>query len=306
MQEKRKKKRTLWHHLLGDLLKLLLAPVGVTVLIEQPLMTDSPRVDILLLKRESSSWTTEQLRRLPDGLRSSSARHLILEFKYTESLTLHMFSKADGYLAMYQEKQSLKNEDVELFMVSAKTPRQAFRTLLQYSEAEARGVYRSTNPLLQRIHLICLNELQPEPHNVFMKCFASRTNEKRKAFSLIRRELQSDLSTQLYWFVRGLWRHWFKKGKVEMSEVLTTQEVLEMGKIWGDNFFSVVTPEEAFSHYKAEDAARYYKPEELLNHVEPKDAARFYKSEELLSALSLEEIEAYLRRVKQDKKASQN
>lgn len=278
-QPKAKKKRTLWHHLLGDLLKLLLAPVGITVYIEQPLMTDSPRVDILLLKRESSSWTTEQLRRLPDGLRSSSARHLILEFKYTESLTLHMFLKAGGYLAMYQEKQSLKDEDVELFMISAKTPRQAFRTLLQYTEAEAPGVYRSTNPLLQRIHLICLNQLQPQPHNAFIKCFSSRPNEKRKAFSLIQRELERHLSTQLYWFISGLWKHWFKKGKTEMREPLTTEDVLEMGKMWGDAFLATVPPQEYLSHHKPE---------------------------EVLSGFSLEEIEAYLRKAKSKQETKQN
>ncbi|MGB0385780.1 MAG: hypothetical protein ACPGWR_13250 [Ardenticatenaceae bacterium] len=297
MDEQTKKKRTLWHRLLGDLLKLLLAPVGITVHIEQPLMTESPRVDILLLKREQRTWTAEQLLRLPDGLRSSQARHLILEFKYTESLTLLMIQKICGYLAMYQGKQKLQNEDVELFIISAKTPQKAFRSLFQYSEAEARGVYRSTNPVLERIHLICLNELKPEPHNAFIKCFASRSNEKRKAFSLIRRELQSDLSTQLYWFIKGLWEHWFKKGKAQMGEPLTTEKVLEIGKMWTDDFFSIVPPEEAFSHYKPEDAARFYKPQEM---------ARFYKPEELLSGLPVEEIEAYLRRIKSNKNSEQN
>jgi len=287
-QTKKKKKRTLWHRLLGDLLKLLLAPVGITVHIEQPLMTESPRVDILLLKRELTTWTAEQLLRVPDGLRSSRARHLILEFKYTESFTLLMMQKICGYLAMYQDKQKLKDEDVELFVISAKTPQQAFRSRFGYSEAEARGVYRSINPVLERIHLICLNQLKPEPHNAFIKCFASRTNEKRKAFSLIRRELQSDLSTQLYWFIKGLWEHWFKKGKAEMREPLTTEDVLEMGKMWSDNLFSIVPPEEAFSYYKPEDAARFYKPQELL------------------SGLPVEEIEAYLRNLKSNQKTEQN
>ena len=226
-----------------------------------------------------------------------------------------MFLKTCGYLAMYQEHQNLKDEDVELFVISAKTPRQAFRTLLQYSEAEAPGVYRSTIPLLQRIHLICLNQLQPEPHNAFIKCFASRSNEKRKAFSLIRRELLSGLSTQLYWFIRGLWEDWFKKGKAEMREPLTTEEVLEIGKMWGDRLFAVVPPEEVFSHYKPEEvfrhykpeeAARFYKPKELLSHLQPEEAARFYKPQELLSALPVEEFKAYLQKIKINQETEQN
>lgn len=62
-----------------------------------------------------------------------------------------------------------------------------------------------------------------------------------------------------------------------------------MGKMWGDNLFTLVPPEEAFSHYK---------PEEAFSHYKAEDAARFYKPKELLSGLPLEEIEAYLRSVK--------
>lgn len=191
MKDQAKKKnttRTLWHRLLGDLLNFLLAPVGITVHIELPLMSESPRVDILLLKREIATWTAEQLRRLPDGLRSSRAKHLLLEFKYTQSLNIYVLLKMCGYLVLYQEAQKLKDEEVELFLISAKTPREKFLKTFQYSEAEAPGVYRSQNPLLERVHLICLNLLRPEPHNAFIKCFASRTNEKRKAFSIIQRE----------------------------------------------------------------------------------------------------------------------
>ncbi|MGB0385779.1 MAG: hypothetical protein ACPGWR_13245 [Ardenticatenaceae bacterium] len=73
-----------------------------------------------------------------------------------------------------------------------------------------------------------------------------------------------------------------------MGEPLTTEKVLEIGKMWTDDFFSIVPPEEAFSHYKPEDAARFYKPEELL------------------SGLPVEEIEAYLRRIKSNKNSEQN
>lgn len=64
-----------------------------------------------------------------------------------------------------------------------------------------------------------------------------------------------------------------------MSEALTTQEVLEMGKMWGDNLFSVVPPEEVISHYKPE---------------------------ELLSALPLEEIKAYLQKIEAKPETKQN
>lgn len=302
--KKKSTKRTLWHRLLGDLFNFLLSPVGIAVHVELPLMSESPRVDILLLKREEATWTDEQLHRLPDGLRSSQAKDLLLEFKYTQSLNIYVLKKMCGYLVLYQEAQKLKDEEVELFLISAKTPRQEFLDRFKYSEAEARGIYRSQNPLLERIHLILLNKLQPEPYNAFIKCFASRTNEKRKAFSIIQREELGALSTRLYWFVTGLWQHWFGKGKEPMREPLTTEEVLEMGQVWGDSLFAVLPPDEVFSHYKPADAARFYKPEELMAEYKPEEVLRQYKPEERLSGLSLEEIEAYLQNLKANKNQS--
>lgn len=89
--KKKSTKRTLWHRLLGDLFNFLLSPVGIAVHVELPLMSESPRVDILLLKREEATWTDEQLHRLPDGLRSSQAKDLLLEFKCQREQTAHHY-----------------------------------------------------------------------------------------------------------------------------------------------------------------------------------------------------------------------
>ena len=48
----KKKTRTRWHRLLGKLLEETLAPVGVTVQTEFPIMSNPPQADILLLRRE--------------------------------------------------------------------------------------------------------------------------------------------------------------------------------------------------------------------------------------------------------------
>ncbi len=83
-----------------------------------------------------------------------------------------------------------------------------------------------------------------------------------------------------------------------MREPLTTEEVLEMGQIWGDSFLAALPPAEVFSRYKPSDAARFYKPEELLAEYKSEEVLRQYKPEERLSGLSLEEIEAYLESLK--------
>ena len=71
-----------WHHLLGKYLELLLTPVGITVQTDFAVMSAPPRSDILLLRKEHD-WTEEQLERLPDGIRHSRAKEILIEFKYT-------------------------------------------------------------------------------------------------------------------------------------------------------------------------------------------------------------------------------
>jgi hypothetical protein len=78
--------KTRWHRLLGSVLEQLLTPVGITVHTDVPVMSDPPEADIVLLRRDTRTWTKAQLARLADGLRHTHASHLLIEFKYTESV----------------------------------------------------------------------------------------------------------------------------------------------------------------------------------------------------------------------------
>ena len=49
---------------------------------EAPIMSESPQIDILLIKRQTTDWTPEQRALLPDGIRDSKATDILLEFKY--------------------------------------------------------------------------------------------------------------------------------------------------------------------------------------------------------------------------------
>jgi len=51
--------KTQWHELLGTFLKGLLLPVNIHVDTEAKVMRESPRVDILLLRRDEPKWTAE-------------------------------------------------------------------------------------------------------------------------------------------------------------------------------------------------------------------------------------------------------
>jgi len=71
---------------------------------------------------------------------------------------------------------------------------------------------------LESLLLLILNELSEEPHNAYIKCFASRIREKRAAFRILKGQNAGPLSGKLLWFLQGLWKHWFSKGGAPMRQ----------------------------------------------------------------------------------------
>jgi hypothetical protein len=136
----------------------------------------------VLLRKERKDWSEEQKNRLPDGIRDCEASHILIEFKYTESVNENALLQALGYDYFYRRTQKLAEHEVGTFLVSSKTPEKETLRIFGYEMSGKPGVYRSENRLLKRISLILLNELSDTPHNAFLKCFASRKSEKASAF----------------------------------------------------------------------------------------------------------------------------
>jgi hypothetical protein len=177
--------QTEWHRLFGVEQDLALTPVGVGVETEFPVTTEPPRVDVLLLQQTGEQWTEAQQARLPDGIRESTATYNLVEFKYTESLTLDIFWQALGYEHFFRTSRRLPQAKVRLFILSAKTPHAARLTELGFVQTDLPGVMRGENIYVHHVTLLILNQLRDMPHNAFVKTFASRQVEKRKAFALL-------------------------------------------------------------------------------------------------------------------------
>lgn len=90
---------TRWHELFGALLEQVISPTGILVQTNVDVSSTPPEIDILLIQNmaESCTWTTEQLAYLPDGIRESTARYILIEFKYTESLSINAAKAFVGY-----------------------------------------------------------------------------------------------------------------------------------------------------------------------------------------------------------------
>ena len=312
--------RTRWHILLGRLLKELLEPLGITVYTEFSVMAGPPRADILLIRKKHREWTAEQIRFLPDGIRDSSAEHILIEFKYTESVTKETFRQILGYETFYRHSHKLTEQDVQSFVLSAKTPEDAVLGTIGYLPSEKKGVHRHDFWMLEAVPLLCLNELSGESHNAFVKCFASQKKEKFAAFCTLKELGWATLRAQVQWLVEGLICHFLaEKGEQYMDTAeLTPEKVMEMGKMWADMILSGLSPDEVLSRYKPEERLRGLKPDEVLSRYKPEERLRGLKPEEILSrykpeerlrglgiddrlkGLSAEEIEDYLSKIRKN------
>ena len=73
--------RTYWHRLLAQAVEAPLTAVNIIVQTEVDVTSGSPKADIILLRREGTEWTEAQKAWLTDGMRDTTARELLLEFK---------------------------------------------------------------------------------------------------------------------------------------------------------------------------------------------------------------------------------
>ncbi|MEN8220456.1 MAG: hypothetical protein ABFS56_29725 [Pseudomonadota bacterium] len=293
-----------WHKLLGKLLKDLLSPVDIQVFPDAPVMSKSPEIDVVLIKRNPGKWTPAQLALLPDGIRDTQVTDILLEFKYTESLSEKAVQQALTYDFLYKAHKT-DEKQVQSFLLSATKPQNSTLKKLGYKSTKVPGIYRSKFQLVRQIILISLNELSNEPYNAFVKCFATHRQEKQKAFdSLEQSGLLNSSTNELKWFILGLKGLWFTEKGDDMNLEMTAEQVAELGKIWGNAFLSSLSVEELLEHYDRQKILSQFKPQERLAGLKPQDILTQLKPQERLAGLKpqeLDELQEYLKKREQKK-----
>ena len=167
---------------------------------------------------------------------------LLIEFKYTESLTVDAIRQAVSYEYFYRTANELAPADVKMFILCAKTPTAERLQDFGYELSLVAGVYTNQQELLNHIPLLILNNLGDEPHNAFVKAFASRPAQKAKALATIRQ--QTDLPDELLGYFEVLRALWSLPEGATMNEVLTPERVLEIGREWKRILLQHATPAE--------------------------------------------------------------
>ena len=256
-------------------------------------MSDPPKVDIVLLRREGERWSEEQLHLLCDGIRNTIARHVLVEFKYSESLSVDALLQALGYHYFYRQSQSLSEAELQTFVMVAITPRRQLLEHFGYSVSEVPGVYRSQQPLLEKVQLIVLNQLQPSPHNAFVQCFASQRRVYQSAFTEIQKLDEAQLSQSAWALVAGLQRQREQKGEImkAQAEELTAERLIEIGS---------ETRKFVLATLSAEDKRQviaHMRPEDLLAGIAPEDRLAGLAPEDRLAGLAPEEVEQLVEKV---------
>ena len=305
-----------WHHLFGELLKLLLIPVGVDVSVDVKVMDNPPEADVILLRREGDTWTNEQLQYLPDGIRDVSAQHVLIEFKYSELLNKKVLRQTGTYEQGYRASKKLKLDELAIFVVMSTTPRKTTLEKYGYYQTEKVGIYQTDNPLADDLTLILLNKLPPEEYNAFVKLFASRKKEQKVALSMLNKGVIKKVSFRIASFVQGIAKVLSLKEDIKMEQLeITPEDVIDLGErlmrcyvenlpieerlagLQPEERLVGLSPKEVLRLYKPEEILLTYRPEELLAGLQPEERLVGLQPEERLVGLTREEIEAYLQKL---------
>lgn len=239
-------KYTAWHRFLGQGLRLSIGQTQVLVETELEITSSPPRIEIVLLRRKTETWTDAQRTMLPDGIRNTNASDILLEFKYTESLTQDAILQAPAYEYFYRKGHALTPENVQIFILCSMTPHASRLAKFEYNQTDLPGVYRSQNRYISHIMLLVLNQLRAEPHNALVKAFSSREIEKGKAFSLLYRFWR--LSAEMLTMQKGLEALWSLPQGANMQEELTLERVMEIGEYSKWALLENLPPEELYTY----------------------------------------------------------
>ncbi len=181
MSTEDKTENTLWHLWFSNYFKASLGHLGVEVHTGYPVMNEPPEADVIIIKKKQGEWTPEQMRYLPDGIRECEAKHVIIEFKHTESVNEDVFCKSIGYRIFYKSHNKLENDQLQAFLISSKTPEKSTLDEFGYFSETRAGIWQSSQSPMTRIPLISLNDLPDEPHNACVKLFATKRKQRSAA-----------------------------------------------------------------------------------------------------------------------------
>ena len=150
--------------------------------------------------------------------------------------------------------------------------------------------------MLGILHILVLNDLSDAPHNLFIKCFASRHKEKERSLKKLFDSSWKQLSASLLHILMGIRSIYAsaQKGEDIMKYELTPERVMEIGKGFEDAYLTCLPINKRLKGLKPEDIFARFKPEDIFARFKPEERIAGLKPEDILASLSDEDIMAYI------------
>jgi len=284
---------TPWHDYFSGMFKESLIPLNLDVEAHYAIGKGPPKVDVLIIRKESDHWTKEQLQYLPDGVRHSKCPHIILELKKTQSISKRSVWQSMGYFNQYLNLKKLSEKDVQIFLISAKTPWKETLKKLDFIKTPLEGVYKSKNKLTKNLKLLCANDLPESPHNMWIKFFASKRKQKSIALNLLFSTNYHLLNKELKILLFNIITYWDQTGEYVMEKIkkdLSPKSYLNPNPAMFDLIKFLFPSSEIVNIYEPEELLKDIRPEERLKGLRPEERLKGLRPEERLEGLKPEEI----------------
>jgi len=97
----------------------------------------------IIIRKTGDLWTKQQKEYLPDGVRQSRAKHILIEFKYSQSFSMSALIQTLSYDLYYKntKKEKLETKKIQTFLVLSKTPSKNNLEKTGYYITNLKGVY---------------------------------------------------------------------------------------------------------------------------------------------------------------------
>lgn len=263
-----------WHRLFGLLLTDFFTGSPFVVELEKDLSVQQQLLDVVIVRKLPGRFAE----RLPDGLDDLAAHNLLTFKSHQEALDGWALHELIGHYVSYRKlvrpapKEMLPEADFRLYAVCSRYPHN-LATDVPWAEQQP-GVYECRWGSA-RIRVVVTRQLPEVPHNAPLHLFAAEAARVRYG-----QDHYHKRSVQTSTLLNRLWKKYQREG---LTVPYTMEDFMQ---------------EDLIDRLKSATPQKRRKLLQGLSPAERRETLQGLPPEELLQALSLEQIEAHLRRLR--------
>ena len=314
-----------WHRLFGLALTDFFAGSPFTVDLEKDLSLKQQMLDVVVLRRQPGVFTGGLpdgfTGRLPDGFEDLADHNLLTYKSLREPLDDWAIDELIGHYVNYRKQvpppgQLLAQDRFRLYGASTRYPEKLAGQVSLMPEQS--GVYRVIWGT-HHIRILVLSEMPDSDRNALWNLFSGVREKVASAATHYQGHMRgvSTIMNQLFecYALEGVAMSYtmddfLRDASKEILEKLPPEEILRgipveerLRGLPPEERLRGLPPEERLRGLPPEERLRGLPPEERLRGLPPEERLRGLSPEEILRGLSVEEIQAYLEKMKRQRRA---